>query len=70
MSRKREQSSIKEVIKYKMRLLDDFGICDKHDKEMEAKIAKAINDHPDKDPREVADTYCRPMVQAVVNRWK
>ena len=55
MSRKREQSSIKEVIKYKMRLLDDFGICDKHD---------------NKDPREVADIYCRPMVQAVVNRWK
>lgn len=70
MSRKREQSSIKEVIKCKMRLLDDFGICDKHDKEMEAKIAKAINDRPDKDPREVADIYCRPMVLAVVNNWK
>ena len=70
MSRKSEQSSIKEIIKCKMRLLHDFGICDKHDDEMEAKIAKAINDHPDKDPREVADIYCRPMVQAVVNSWK
>lgn len=70
MSRKREQSSIKEVIKCKMRLLDDFVICDKHNKEMEAKIAKAINDRPDKDPREVADIYCRPMIQAVVNSWK
>lgn len=59
----------KTIIKEKMQCLDDFGICDKHDKDMIAKLEKAIDENPDKDPQVVVDILCRPMIQAKVNSW-
>lgn len=59
----------KRCIKDKMRVLADFGICYRYDKNMEKKLVQAILDHPNKDPREVLDYYCRPMIQAVMNSW-
>ena len=60
---------IKTMINEKMRVLDDFGISDRHDAGMMAKLAKVIEDNPDKDPRLVLDYYCRPMIQQKVNSW-
>ena len=57
------------VVKEKMKVLDDFGICDKNDKSMIAKLERVVKDHPEKDPREALDYYCRPMIQAKVNSW-
>ena len=57
------------VVKEKMKVLDDFGICDKNDKSMIAKLEQVVKDHPEKDPREALDYYCRPMIQAKVNSW-
>lgn len=62
--------SIKKIINGKMQCLDDFGICDKDDKEMREKLNQVIVDNPDKDPRHVLDYYCRPMIQAKVNSWQ
>lgn len=59
----------KQLISAKMRVLSDFGICDKHDEHMKALLQKAIDDKPDKDPGEVLDYYCRPMIQHVANCW-
>lgn len=58
-----------QLINNKMRLLDDFGICERNDKDMKNKLRQAIRDKPDKDPRQVLDYYCRPMIQAKVNSW-
>lgn len=61
--------TIKTLIKDKMQVLDDFGICDKNDKEMKEELARQIEEHPDRDPRSVLDYYCRPMIQMTANRW-
>lgn len=60
---------IRKVIKDKMRVLDDFRICNRHDKEMIKRLKMAIAEKPDKDPREVLDYYCRPMIQDMANSW-
>lgn len=52
-----------------MKVLDDFGICEKNDKSMIAKLEQVVKDHPEKDPREALDYYCRPMIQAKVDSW-
>lgn len=66
---KANDATNKLVIKDKMRVLHDFGICDRYDREMKDKLAQAIANKPDKDPREVLDYYCRPLIQAKVNSW-
>lgn len=58
-----------QIIKNKMRCLSDFGICDERDKYMRAKLEQAIVEKPDKDPQEVLDSFCRPMIQAKINSW-
>ena len=58
------------LVKEKMRVLSDFGICDKYDETMRKRLFQEIQDKPDKDPREVLDAYCRPMIQKEVNSWK
>lgn len=57
------------IINEKMRCLSDFGICDIHDKEMKKRLKEAIAKKPDKDPREVLDYFCRPMIHEVLNSW-
>lgn len=64
------RTNSKSTIKDKMQVLEDFGICDKHNDDMKQKLATEINRHPDKDPREVLDAFCRPMIQAKVNSWQ
>lgn len=59
----------KTIIKEKMQCLDDFGICNRYDKCMIAKLEKAIDENPDKDPQVVVDILCRPMIQAKANSW-
>lgn len=63
------RKSIKAMIDEKMKVLDDFGICDRHDKEMREKLRKAVENKPDKDPRETLDYACRPLIHAKVNSW-
>lgn len=63
------KKSINQAVKDKMRCLDDFYICDKDDPVMEARLRHVIAEHPDKDPREVLDYYCRPMIQEKMNSW-
>lgn len=58
-----------QIIKNKMRCLSVFGICDERDKEMKAKLEQAILDKPGKDPQEVLDYFCRPMIHAKINSW-
>ena len=65
---KRENVS-RSVINDKMRVLSDFGICDRKDQNMISKLEQYIKDHPEKTPREALDYYCRPMIQAKVNSW-
>lgn len=57
------------IVKDKMRVLSDFGICEMDDAKMKARLEEEIRNHPDKDPRTVLDLYCRPMIQAVANSW-
>lgn len=64
------KKSIDQAVKDKMRVLDDFYICNKDDLAMKARLEQAIAAHPDKDPREVLDYYCRPMIQDTVNSWR
>lgn len=61
--------SMKQLIKDKMKVLDDFGICSRYDKEMVKKLENVIAENPNKDPREALDYYCRPMIQAKANSW-
>ena len=67
--RSKNDESISKLIKSKMRVLSDFGICDRQDKNMISKLEQYIKDHPEKTPREALDYYCRPMIQAKVNSW-
>lgn len=60
----------KVLINEKMRVLADFGICDRHDFAMKKRLENAINEKPDKNPREVLDYFCRPMIQAKINSWR
>lgn len=69
MARTRDEKEYKQMINDKMRCLDDFGICDRRDKEMRKKLEQAIADKPNKDPREVLDYFCRPMIHAKINSW-
>ena len=63
------KNTCKQAIRDKMRCLDDFGICDIHDKTMIAKLEQALAEKPDKDPQEVLDYFCRPMIQAKADSW-
>lgn len=63
------KNTYKQLISNKMRCLSDFNICDMKDEDMRAKLRQAILDKPDKDPQEVLDYFCRPMIQAKVNSW-
>ena len=63
------KNDYKNIISEKMKVLSDFGICDKDDYKMIERLRKAIKDKPDKDPRYVLDYYCRPMIQDVINKW-
>ena len=67
--RSKNGESISKLIKSKMRVLSDFGICDRQDQNMISKLEQYIKDHPEKTPREALDYYCRPMIQAKVNSW-
>ena len=66
---KYSEKSTKQVVKDKMRVLDDFGICDVNNKDMIVKLQDEIAKYPDKDPRIVLDAYCRPMIHKKVNSW-
>lgn len=70
MKKRPSGSTIKTVVKDKMKVLSDFDICSITDAEMKAELERQILEHPDKDPREVLDYYCRPMIQSMVNSWK
>lgn len=63
------KASVEQAINNKMRVLSDFNICGRHDKNMRNKLKKAISEKPNKDPREVLDYFCRPMIQDMVNSW-
>lgn len=62
--------SSKVLIDEKMKVLEDFDICDRRDKEMRARLEQALADRPDVDKRRVLDYYCRPMIHAKVNSWQ
>lgn len=66
---KKNSDGVAKMINEKMRCLDDFGICDKHDDAMKSKLYRVISDNPNKDPQQVIDYYCRPLIQAKVNSW-
>ena len=61
---------IQRLIREKMNVLQDFYICKKDDQEMRRKLKEAIQNNPNRDPREVLDYYCRPIIQSKVNSWK
>lgn len=61
--------TINFMINEKMIVLEDFGICGRHDKTIREKLKKAIEDKPEKDPREVIDYICRPWIHDKVNSW-
>lgn len=65
-----QSRGIKWMLSEKMRCLEDFGICKRNDREMKAKLERAIAEKPNKDPQVVLDYYCRPMIQDVINKWK
>ena len=64
-----KRENVRSIINDKMRVLDDFDICDRQDQNMISKLEQYIKDHPEKTPREDLDYYCRPMIQAKVNSW-
>lgn len=64
-----DKNTCNHLINNKMRCLSDFDICGERDKEMKAKLEQAILDKPGKDPQEVLDCFCRPMIQAKINSW-
>lgn len=68
-SSKTKSASSKTLIKEKITVLDDFGICSKHDRSMIEKFENVIEQHPDKEPRSVLDMYCRSIIQEKVNSW-
>lgn len=69
MARTNDNQDYKQLINDKMRCLEDFDICDRFNKEMRKKLEQAIADKPDKNPREVLDYFCRPMIHAKINSW-
>lgn len=54
--------STRVIINEKMRCLDDFGICEYNDSDMRKKLKSVIAENPNKDPQQVIDYYCRPMI--------
>lgn len=60
---------LESIINNKMRLLDDFGICEKCDKDMIEKLKAIVAGKPDKDPQEVLDLYCRVLVLKKMDSW-
>ena len=68
--RSKNDESVSKLIKSKIQVLSDFGICDRKDEKMIAELEQAIKAYPNKPPREALDYYCRPMIQKVVNSWK
>lgn len=69
MGSKFNRKEAKLIIKDKMQCLNDFGIYSKDDADMAAKLYKAIEDNPNKDPRVVVDIYFRKMIQGKINSW-
>lgn len=69
MHTRKHEFSTKQIINDKMKVLHDFDICDRHDEKMKNKLKQAILSNPNKDPREVLDYYCRPLIQDKVNSW-
>lgn len=63
------EGKIKMIIKKKMKVLSDFNICQRYDPAMEKRLRQAIDSKPDKDPREVLDYYCRPMIHEKIFSW-
>lgn len=61
--------TVNAIIKEKMKVLEDFGICVRYDETIREKLKKAIEDRPEKDPREVVDYVCRPWIHAKINSW-
>ena len=61
--------TINAMINEKMIVLEDFGICGRYDQSIRKKLKKAIEDKPEKDPREVIDYICRPWIHAKINSW-
>lgn len=61
--------TVNATINEKMEVLEDFGICGRHDQTIRKQLKKAIEDKPDKDPREVIDYVCRPWIHAKINSW-
>ena len=59
--------TINAMINEKMIVLEDFGICGRYDQSIRKKLKKAIEDKPEKDPREVIDYICRPWIHAKIN---
>lgn len=61
--------TIKKMINEKMRLLDDFRVCEYSDDAMRKRLEEAIKERPNVDPQIVLDSYCKPLVQEVMNSW-
>lgn len=59
--------TINAMINEKMIVLEDFEICSRYDQSIRKKLKKAIEDKPEKDPREVIDYICRPWIHAKIN---
>ena len=57
------------IINEKMIVLEDFEICSRYDQSIRKKLKKAIEDKPEKDPREVIDYICRPWIHSKINSW-
>lgn len=65
----KESISIPVMINEKMHCLDDFGICFYDDTDMRKKLREVIKENPDKDPQQVIDYYCRPLIYNKVWSW-
>lgn len=61
---------LETIIKDKMRLLNDFGICKLNDNDMIEKLKAVAVSKSDKDPQVVLDLYCRPMILQKMDSWK
>ena len=61
--------TINAMINEKMIVLEDFEICSRYDQSIRKKLKKAIEDKPEKDPREVIDYICRPWIHSKINSW-
>ena len=65
----KESISIPVMINEKMHCLDDFGICFYDDTDMRKKLREVIKENPDKDPQQIIDYYCRPLIYNKVWSW-